>query len=161
MTMIPRWSLCAATAVSLLLSACALRPDWAGRLDIDYWSVPRLRRQIEQGQRVQAAGDDELRRIDERASGRERVAGDLRAGRIGLLEAAACFRDLGAGTDAVRYLHVFFAGDSDDERYCRQVIYWAHSCQRCESPEEADRLADALEQELNEYRRQEGGVRLP
>jgi hypothetical protein len=59
-----------------------------------------------------------------RSVARRRVALDLAAGRLTLLEAAEHFRDLNGsypGFSWYQFRH-HFPGSSDDERHCRQVI---------------------------------------
>ena len=140
-----RWFLCALVVLGLFFGT------WAARAGLDFWNVPEV------GRPIDTEKVEETRRIDERSRCRDRVADDLCAGRVGLLEAAARFRDLNAGTPAGRVVSVHFPGDSEDERCCRHVIAWVHTRQEGESPEQAARLTAALEQEL----RREGRLRLP
>src|SRR5262249_32180009 len=52
--------------------------------------------------------------------------GALLAGRMTLLEAAACFRDLNWEPPAFHwdYFRARWPGDSDDERHCHEVLAW-------------------------------------
>jgi hypothetical protein len=75
---------------------------------------------------------------------------------MGLLDAAARFRELNAGTDAARYQRLYYPGDSDEERCCRQVIEWVKRELECEAPGEAARRTAELEQELTDYLRRGG-----
>jgi hypothetical protein len=59
-----------------------------------------------------------------RSEARRRVAQDLAAGRLTLLEAAEHFRDLNGSYPGFNWYQFrrHFPGSSDDERHCRQVI---------------------------------------
>jgi hypothetical protein len=157
----PRWFLCAVAAPAILFGACAARPDWAAHLGLDVWNLPELTRQVEQGRRGLTAVDGELGRADERAACRRQVAADVCEGRLGLPEAAARFRDLNAGAPAAWYQSLYYAGDSEDERCCRQVIGWVRVQLAQQSPEEAARRTAELEQELSAYLRRDAQGRPP
>ena len=70
------------------------------------------------------AVDRERVASDRRSEARRRVALDLEAGRLTLLEAAEHFRDLNGSYPGFNWYQFrrHFPGSSDDERHCRQVI---------------------------------------
>jgi hypothetical protein len=153
--------LCALAAPALLLDTCATHPDLAARLGLDVWNVPEMRRQIERGRGDLARADEVQRLLRERIESRGRVVDELRLGRIGLLEAAARFRDLNAvRPDGARDLPRCCPGDSEQERCCRQVISWVRGRPEGASAEAAG-LPDKLEEELRERLGRDGTVRLP
>jgi hypothetical protein len=75
-----------------------------------------------------AGEDDRIERevaaCERRREARRRIALDLAAGRLTLLEAAEHFRDLNEAYPGFSWIPFrrHFPGSSDDERHCRQVI---------------------------------------
>jgi hypothetical protein len=151
-----RWFLCAVAAVSILLGALAARPDWATHGGLDLCDSLETRRQAERRRQELSEVEKGLGRVDERARCREQVAAAVHQRRMRLLEAAAHFRRLNADDEAGLYQRLYCAGDSEDERCCRQVIGWVQSQLRRESPEEAARRTAELEQELTDYLHRDG-----
>jgi hypothetical protein len=101
----------------------------------------------------------------QRGLAKGRLAADVAAGRLTLLEAAAAFRDLNRQWPPFdwdrwrRILHYRYPGVSDEEALCRQVI----DCTRTklwEKQEEAEKAVRRLEAELDEHLRH-GTLRLP
>ena len=68
--------------------------------------------------------DPRLESTQRRAYAHSRIARDLIAGRLTLLEAAEHFRDLNHGAPPIDWTvwRERFNGSTDDERHCRQVI---------------------------------------
>jgi hypothetical protein len=103
--------------------------------------------------------------VSQRGLAKGRLAVDVAAGRLTLLEAAARFRELNSQWPPFDwhlwrgFIHVRFPGVSDDEGLCRQVIICAKSA-LWEKPEEAELVACRLEAELDEHLRH-GTLRLP
>lgn len=154
MNALTRWIACAVAAPALLFGLCALRPDWAARFGLDVWTMPELEDQTEQGRDRGARIDGHLRLVRATEEDRNRVDDELLCGRIGLLEAAARYRDLNASVpDNGRDQFPAFPGASDEERCCRQVIQRVGARLRRDSPAEARRVTDALEAELNDHLR--------
>jgi hypothetical protein len=84
----------------------------------------------------------------------------LRERRLGLTDAAARFGELNAASPGAEGgLRLLYPGASDEERCCRQVIAWVRKDLAQESPGEAERLAGALEAQLDRLLR--GGARRP
>jgi hypothetical protein len=114
-----------------------------------------------EGQRLAALEDgreEVLRRIDLK----EQLAGEVIDGRLGLLGAAARFRDLTPATSPARhYLRFVYEGADDDERFCRAVIAWVRRLLKERRPAEAERGVARLEAELEEHVRRDGRVTLP
>jgi hypothetical protein len=156
-----RWFLWAVTATALLSTALTSRPEWSARVGLDYWTIPELTREVEEGRRDLPKAREDARRLGERVGHRNQVLDDLCGGRVGMFEAAARFRDLSPELAGGPDPSNFYAGNSEGERYCRQVIWWVRRRAVLESSAEASRLADRLEDELGERLRREGEIRLP
>jgi hypothetical protein len=93
---------------------------------------------------------------------KHRVARELWAGRLTLLEAAALFRALDHGPPALNWVHFrkSWPGSSDDERHCHIVIDWVFYNARHEMcPCQAEALRQGLDAQLREHLRR-GPVRL-
>jgi hypothetical protein len=88
---------------------------------------------------------------------KRRVTLDLIDGRLTLFEAAALFRHLHfyypgpTGTSAC-------AGDSEEERLCRQVICWARTVGQMHCAESEPALTARLESELSRHKEAHGGM---
>jgi hypothetical protein len=161
MNALQRCFLCALVALTLLFDACRACPALAERINLDVWTLPKMMQQIEQGKRDQARGKDIARDIDELFETRGRIADDVAAGRMGLLEAATRFRDLNAANPMGGYdLSNWITGDSDEERCCRQVINWVETRLGSMPTAEAARVMERLEEELTDHLRREGTVSL-
>jgi hypothetical protein len=131
-------------------------------MGLDVWALPAVSRQIEQDQRDSDRITEGESAAQRRSALREQIVDEVRGDRMGLIEAAARFRDLNAAAGpACPELDQHFAGDSSDERCCRQVIAWVRASLLPQSPEEAARLTGVLEAELQYHQRREGGIRLP
>jgi hypothetical protein len=116
-----------------------------------------MKRRAEQGRRELRMVERGVGRVDERAACREEVVAAVCQRRMGLLEAAAHFRRLNEDEATVRYQRLYYAGDSEEERCCRQVIAWVRDRLERDSPEEAVRRAAELEQELTDHLRHRPG----
>jgi hypothetical protein len=157
MNALPRCFLCALTAQTLLFGVCAAKPDLADRLDLNVWTLPERERQMQQDQREIDETDVRMNEVSARLGNRERIADAVIAGRIGLLEAAARFGELNAtALPSPIDLRDRFAGDSDEERCCRQVIAWVTTRLEHKSTAEAEMVASRLQEEMREYLLREG-----
>jgi hypothetical protein len=162
MTGLFRLVLCTLGVGIVCAGVCCLRPQLAVALGLDVWNLPELEARLE-AERVRlaaldGAGADVLRRLD----ARQQVADAVIDGRLGLLEAAARFRDLTPADEATRHcLQAVYPGVSDNERFCRAVIGWVRGTVRERAPAEAHRRAARLEAELEGYLRRDGRVALP
>jgi hypothetical protein len=96
-------------------------------------------------------------RLVARMAAKNRVAADLAAGRLTLLEAAACFRDLPPPPVA---FHDGAKSASPEEKWCRDAIAWTEVV-LAEDPARAAEVAARLEQELQDILRRDGKVCLP
>jgi hypothetical protein len=102
-----------------------------------------------------AGQDDRIERevaaCDRRSEARRRIALDLAAGRLTLLEAAEHFRDLNEAYPGFSWIQFrdHFPGSSDDERHCRQVIKFV----ALESPPGQAAAPGRLEAELRGHLR--------
>jgi hypothetical protein len=101
----------------------------------------------------------------QRGLAKGRLAADVAAGRLTLLEAAAGFRELNSRWPPFdwrlwrQFIHGRFSGVSDEEGLCRQVIGCAKST-LWQQPEKAEQVARRLEAELDQHLRH-GTLRLP
>src|SRR5262245_1705481 len=122
----------------ILLTAAALglpvagvsysHPTWTSDLGLDFWSVPELQDRIARQRRHRVMLDVEDEIVLRRIARKEALVQELLAGRMGLLETAAWFRELNAERpDYLPMIRNAFPGSTDDERYCRNVIYYAQS----------------------------------
>jgi hypothetical protein len=159
MTELQRGFFCALAAPSLLFGACRAQPELARRLNLDVWALPELEGQIEQGERLRARDDEAECATHARMEARQRVADEVIAGRVGLLEAASRFHDLNqADPDALRTLGYAYRAAPDDELCCRQVISWVESRLMDTSAGEAASVRARLEEDLGKYLRRGGTI---
>ena len=161
MTALQRGFLCALAAPTLLFGACRAHPDFARRVNLDVWALPELERQIEQGRREYEREGGEVRAARERGEERGRAVDDLIAGRIGLREAVARFHECNRANPASeRVLQYLYPDESDEERRCRQVMFFVETRMRGTPTAEADRVEARLAEELGEHLRRESTVQL-
>lgn len=88
---------------------------------------------------------------------KHRIAGELIAGRLTLLEAAAAFRDADAYGPATMLMTVFPDAPSLDDAYCRSVLSYVG---QQAPPDLRETLTHDLETELS-TRLRDGTLRLP
>jgi hypothetical protein len=130
-----------------------------GRL-ADPWTPPGLPAaadpETERGRRL----DEQILIVRRRSLEQLRLARDVAAGRLGLVEAAAGYRDLTADDPTFNrevFRRVYTAG-SDEERYCRQVIVFVRVTLH-EQPGPDPAVVGRLEAELQD-RLEQGELRL-
>jgi hypothetical protein len=96
-----------------------------------------------------------------RQTAKRKVAAELAAGRLTLVEAAARIRHLKDGPDNFwTFIRANERGNSDEERLCRHVIGWTEAT-LFNRPAEAARITARLEAELKNHLRRNGKVILP
>jgi hypothetical protein len=155
---------CVALVGMALAALNEYRPAWAARAGLDWWSLPELHAQLRRCEQEQAALGQVGATVVARAAAKERVSADLRAGRLTLLQAAVRFRALGAAPSCPGVdLRGHYAGATEDERTCRQVISWvAGAVAQDESPDASEEVRRRLEAELaNLLERHHGVIALP
>jgi hypothetical protein len=149
---------CLALLCMSLATLSQYRPTWAAEWDLDWWNLPELQEEIRCGKQREA----ELSRGTgiARCAVREEVTQELLAGRLTLPEAAARFRALNAAAGpSVPPLGLWFAGATEEERLCRQVIAWTESASTSpRSPGSSLPARRRLEAELNALLEQGHGV---
>jgi hypothetical protein len=143
--------------VAVLVGALALlaRSSWKGAL---LPGGPNASSEEAREADLEQKSQETLLRIKRK----HRVAQELWAGRLTLLEAAALFRALDRGPPAFNWEHFRNSrpGNSDDERYCHVVIDWVYYDARHEmGPCKAEALRQGLDAQLREHLRR-GPVRL-
>jgi hypothetical protein len=150
-------SLCSRVVLIALATAVAVLalvgPDWAKWLGSRRASAGAAA--VEQSETSKVL----LRRI----AAKDEVIDRLLAGDLTLLEAAAWFRRLNADPPHLAMDYSMLAGDSEEEKVCRQVISWVghHLAMKAASASEAHDVVHRLEGELQERLRRDGRVELP
>jgi hypothetical protein len=136
-------------ALSLVLILSAL----VAALWLALWAVTA-------GQDTDEQAAEDLWAVQHRHAAKEAVAEEAAAGRLTLLEAAARFRDLDADLpeEQRRALRLALPAGSDEERSCRQVLYYVEASLRGrpDGPAALGRLKAQLDEALAS-----GDLRLP
>jgi hypothetical protein len=152
------WLVAAAVSLAAIgvTSACRTGPDNDAP---DVWPVGDLDGGIVRNLRYHAELDARSAVVRRRIAAKKALVEELIAGRVGLAEVAAYFRALNA--DQPVYAAVILAhwpGDSDDEKYCRNVICHVESAlvRDARRGPVVRRLTDELDRMISA-----GGVRLP
>jgi hypothetical protein len=98
----------------------------------------------------------QLEATQRRSQARLRIAQDLIADRLTLLEAAEHFRDLNEGMSAIQreQWREQFHGATDQERHCWQVLLWVDA-RLHQDPPRALAVVSRLEAELRTHLKQE------
>jgi hypothetical protein len=91
---------------------------------------------------------------------RDAVVRDLIEGRTTLLSAAACFRRLAETSGRPNPLYLF-PGQTDTDRYCRQVIVWVEGRLENDRPDRRQALMNLLEKELKANSDRRAGAQVP
>jgi hypothetical protein len=157
MTKCLRLAWMSAAVLLVALAAALLRPEWGRDLGVEGLALPAP----DGGGRLPP--DGRVRAVDRRIEQKDRLAGEVVAGRLTLFEAAARFRRLNDEPPAPTPLSASFPGDSEEERLCRQVIDFARSWLRQQpgGDREADEFAARCEDELRRHKERHGAVVLP
>jgi hypothetical protein len=131
-----------------LLGACiALGSHVCPELGLNLSAWREIQQQVERERRRGEALHHESQRVNQHLEAQTRVINDLLEYRLTLLEAAARFRALEPQrTPNDPLLRVTYPGQTDEERWCRQVIAFT----RAVDPVGTERWvrADSLEEEL-------------
>ena len=139
----------AALAGLLITGGCALHPSLFADLGLDWWTWPKSLWQHD----VEHARDAELTRrwqgAEWRTRSKDRICGELIAGRLTLAEATRQFMGLPGTTEAMwQDIRDRFAGATAEESMSRHVIVW--TCELLEQePVRAEALRRRLDAELN------------
>jgi hypothetical protein len=134
------------------------RPAWATQVDLDWWNLPELYDELRRGQQELEAQEQQRQAAVERLWARAAIIGDLRAGRQTLVQAAARFRRLNASApEGPIDLRQHVPGATEEERVCRQVIYWAESAD-CPAPTARGEVRRRLEEELDRLLAEHNGT---
>jgi hypothetical protein len=146
--------------LSSLTLALALVPGLAAAVGLDLWNVPAALNSLREAAEIDGRLDEDLLAVQLRMALKDEAAEDVAAGRLTLVEAAAQFRRLDAdASEGYRQgWRLLAEGDSDEERYCRQVLNYAEVALR-DRAAAADVLA-GLNRQLEEALAR-GHLRLP
>ena len=141
-----------------------LRPGWASTAGLDVWNLPELERNLIAEQQNFEELNQRNVCINARILAKEQVIGDLVAGRLTLLKAAALFRRL--NTEIFDYPETtppdYFPGRTENERLCNQVLRWATAMTYHWTPSHAEEILCRLKAELEAHLALHGGeVLLP
>jgi hypothetical protein len=152
----------ACALAALVVSAAALGLAGLGPCGLDPASLHELADRLGRERARREILLQQSRASLARVFARARLARDLAEERITLLEAAAGCRELAsAGFHWDEFRRQYPDADSDEERFCLQVIDGAEVLLRWEGrTAEADRLTERLKAELRE-RKRHGPLRLP
>ena len=103
----------------------------------------------------QASLEQKVQATFRRLKRKQRVIGEVLAGRLTLLEAAALFRALDRGPPALDWdrFRDSWPGNSDDERHCRAVIGWAYKTLGYNDLCKAEACRQDLDRQLSEQQR--------
>jgi hypothetical protein len=146
--------------LSSLALALALVPGLAAAVGLDLWNVPAALNAMGEAADLDGRLDEALQAVQLRRALKDEVTEDVVAGRLTLVEAAAQFRrlDADASEGYRRGWRLLAEGDSDEERYYRQVLTYAELALR-DRADAADVLA-GLNRQLEEALAR-GDLRLP
>jgi len=139
------------------------RPGWAVQIGLDLWNLPELERTLAAHERFR----EELERKDEaiiaRVCAKDQVIHELLAEGLTLTEAAAHFRRLNAAPcEFPGPGPAYFPGETESERYCRQVLQWVDMETLTWERSDAEELRCRLEAELEAFLMTKGSeVALP
>ncbi len=151
MKMPARLLLLAAAGALALAGAGSARPSWVADAGLDFWNVPALKARLAQDQRAAAELDARDDRVMRRIAVKEVLIADVVAGKVGLIEAAAQFRAMNAGSHGYAVvIRSLYPNMSDDERVCRNVIDYVQSY--VEGDEDGRALIHRLTEDLNQLK---------
>jgi hypothetical protein len=152
------WPRAALPAAALLLAGLAALPPWADRLWRSAWQDDALGRELARREELERVGRLCLARLVRKAE----IAQALGQGRMPLLEAAARLGALDRLPPEVcwKQFREAYPGASDEERFCREALYWAEGELREQDPCDAAAVLGRLRDELDRHLRR-GRPRLP
>lgn len=145
-------------AVCLIRPACVLPTGEEPGSHVSIEPVSAWGHLFEERQRL----DDELERSTQRLKAKEAIVGEVIAGRLNLLKAAARYRDLNSDQPRIRHqLEQEFPGVSYELTLCRQIIARVRDELMERAPDQLDGVVSSLETESAEHLRRFGNVCLP
>jgi hypothetical protein len=157
-----RITLMFAAGLGLLAVVSMVRADWMTDLGLDWWRVSEYQQQLRNCAQRYATLEAEDRLILDRIAVKDELMADLLSKRLTLLETAAWFRHVDHANPGPVWGPFGFPGSSEDERYCRQVMYWARIHSHEWAAGQRDMLQCRLEAELEEHlASHDGRVELP
>ena len=152
-----RMLLCFLLILSALAGLSLLQPGWLAAVGLDIDGVPATMSnyagQLERGERLDAARQDSLDRIE----ARQQVVGDVIDRRLRLAEAAARFQELDRADPSFNWerFRAWAPGASDQEKQCRAVIRRVRTA-LADDPDRAQGETRRLEEALQEVLRHGG-----
>ena len=151
-------------AVSLLLlgvcsaALATFYPGWTTTAGLDVWNLPKLERELADNQRLSENLDWQEEIVRDRTVAKSHILQELLARRLTLTEAAARFRGLDhEPAECPERGPDYYAGRTEGERYCREVIQWVRAETMTWPPTRGEETLSRLEAELNAYLSTHGG----
>jgi hypothetical protein len=133
-------ALLVAFATGAAYTSCCPGLSWLAGL----FTLPQ---DLQDNAQVAEALDRQAEALFQRLESRRQILDDVMTRRLGLIEAAARFRDLGdlKGEYYRQLFRRYYPGQTDEEKYCRQVIAFARFCSPCPQPPRIAELEAELE----------------
>lgn len=120
-----RWRRVVVGLVAVCATVAVARPDALAHAGLDFWNLPTLEQEIEDGTAAGEAIEQATLATKNRIAIKEAIVRDLVEGDIDLPQAAARFRTLNAVyADYLPILHKLYPGRTDAECVCRNVIVY-------------------------------------
>ena len=111
-------------------------PTWPSDLGVDFWNVPALKDELARQNQFHAQLERQHAAVRQRIAVKEGIVGEVVAGRMGLLDAAARFHALNVGrADIMTLLRKAHPSASDEECTCRNVIRYVECYLRADNPD--------------------------
>jgi hypothetical protein len=141
------------TALGLAFAALfVIRPCWATTAGLDVWNLRQLARDFDEQRQLAEKLEEQKELVLSRIAAKEAIIHDLVTDEITLVEAAARFRHVKGGAGENPESHAdYFAGRTENERCCRQVLQWVRAETETWTPSEAEKIRARLTAELEAH----------
>jgi hypothetical protein len=159
MTSLTRLLAATVVAIGLLVGVLSVRPAWLSAAGLDFWSLPELYARLESENRQSDELDQRCKGVFRRIESKQDVLQALNEGHLSLVEAAARFGEFNRQEpETMAYIREMYAGQSDEERLCRQVLSWVRAELSVE-PDKTRATLARLEAEMEAYLKQHESAR--
>ena len=139
------WKLPTLTALGIVILYASLNLLTVGSCWMDENPLSPLMKSLEEGRRL----DEIDRSVMARIEAKTLLIDEVVANRMSLVEAAARFRSLAeAGLDQPMRVLQFLPGDTNEEKFCLQVILWAETHLREVRTSQGNEVLARLRREL-------------